>query len=420
MPRLRPAVGRPGGRRDQFIDQELTGVDQQLRRLRDARHNFVHRRRVLVAQLEAELAAAALVPAGPPAPTVVRPSIPPAPLGVRGRPAVTSSQPMPPAAPQPSSTRTEARAVDENSPWTVQNVLLSLGGLLLSVAAVVFTVVAWGRVGIGGRAAMLAALTIVVLAVPALLNRHGLRTTALAVASVGLVFLGLDAYAARASGLLPDSLAASTYAGLAVAIVAAIAATYPALVPNRFMRPLAVVLAQAVLPLLVVADLRPGATGWAAVALLVAAADGALGWRRKDEVMIVACGCGGLALVAAGGRLAAGVGVGSYGHDVRVGGRRPGAWRGRSAGQRAGVRAADGRRSRGGCGDGRGGDRARRHARASGRSPAGRGPRSRSRAVVVAAPRRRRCRPDGGGRRCWALCPWWSSALWFRPRTRCW
>lgn len=37
-----------------------------------------------------------------------------------------------------------------------QNVLLTLGAVLLSVAALAFTLVSWGSLGIAGRAAVLA------------------------------------------------------------------------------------------------------------------------------------------------------------------------------------------------------------------------------------------------------------------------
>jgi hypothetical protein len=48
---------------------------------------------------------------------------------------------------------------NDASPRSAQNVLLTLGGILLTVAAVAFTLVSWGHMGIGGRSAVLGAVT---------------------------------------------------------------------------------------------------------------------------------------------------------------------------------------------------------------------------------------------------------------------
>ncbi|MYS45664.1 hypothetical protein GTY23_31550, partial [Streptomyces sp. SID5998] len=48
----------------------------------------------------------------------------------------------------------------------VQNVLLLLGGLLLAIAAVAFTLVGWGELGIAGRSLVLGAVTVAALAAP--------------------------------------------------------------------------------------------------------------------------------------------------------------------------------------------------------------------------------------------------------------
>lgn len=54
-----------------------------------------------------------------------------------------------------------------------QHVLLTLGGVLLAIAAVAFTLVSWGEMGITGRSAVLGAVTVLALSVPALLVRRG-------------------------------------------------------------------------------------------------------------------------------------------------------------------------------------------------------------------------------------------------------
>ncbi|NEE49746.1 hypothetical protein G3M55_34695, partial [Streptomyces sp. SID8455] len=53
-----------------------------------------------------------------------------------------------------------------------QHVLLVLGGLLLAVAAIAFTLFSWGEMGIAGRATVLAAVTAAALAAPVPLLRR--------------------------------------------------------------------------------------------------------------------------------------------------------------------------------------------------------------------------------------------------------
>ncbi|MFE0800648.1 SCO7613 C-terminal domain-containing membrane protein [Streptomyces sp. NPDC058812] len=76
-----------------------------------------------------------------------------------------------------------------------QNVLLVLGGVLLTVAGVAFTLVGWGHLGIAGRSLVLGAVTVGTLGAPVTLLRRGLASTAEAVAGLGLALTVLDAYA---------------------------------------------------------------------------------------------------------------------------------------------------------------------------------------------------------------------------------
>lgn len=76
-----------------------------------------------------------------------------------------------------------------------QNVLLTLGGLLLTVAAIAFTLVSWGQMGISGRTAVLATVTLAALIAPAVLLRRGLSSTAEALAALASVLMVLDAFA---------------------------------------------------------------------------------------------------------------------------------------------------------------------------------------------------------------------------------
>ena len=79
-----------------------------------------------------------------------------------------------------------------------QNVLLVLGGLLLTVAAIAFTLFSWGEMGIAGRSAVLAVVTAGALVAPALLLGRRLPSTAEALAALALVLTVLDAFALHA------------------------------------------------------------------------------------------------------------------------------------------------------------------------------------------------------------------------------
>ncbi|MFF8832970.1 SCO7613 C-terminal domain-containing membrane protein [Streptomyces sp. NPDC015131] len=149
----------------------------------------------------------------------------------------------PAAAPRPAGA-----PAAETTPRGAQNVLLTLGGVLLGVAAVAFTLVSWGRMGIAGRSAVLAVVTAAVLAAPVLLLRRRLASTAEAVAAVGLLLTVLDAYAVyRVAAPGAD---AAAYAAVASAVLAALWAGYGAVAGGlRVPLPAAVVAAQLPLPL---------------------------------------------------------------------------------------------------------------------------------------------------------------------------
>ncbi|MEW2166307.1 hypothetical protein AB0912_25390 [Streptomyces sp. NPDC007084] len=115
-----------------------------------------------------------------------------------------------PALPAPAAPR--PRDPEATAPG-VQNVLLVLGGILLTVAAIAFTLVSWGHLGIAGRSAVLGAVTLAALGAPVTLLRRGLRSTAESLAGLGLVLTVLDAYALHTVAL-PDTDAVG-YAALA-------------------------------------------------------------------------------------------------------------------------------------------------------------------------------------------------------------
>ncbi|MEU4536956.1 hypothetical protein AB0G15_19015 [Streptosporangium sp. NPDC023825] len=176
----------------------------------------------------------------------------------------------PETVPEPAGrAKTMSEPGKDFSPRAVQNLLLGLGGLLLAVAAVVFTVVSWGSMGLGGRAAILAAVTGLTFAAPTLLVRRGLVTTAETIAMLGAALLFLDGYAVRRTGLAgADGMAVLHYAALLFALVALVMAGYSRFLPLRLPLPVAIVLAQFPLPLLALGETTP----WITAALAATAA----------------------------------------------------------------------------------------------------------------------------------------------------
>lgn len=172
--------------------------------------------------------------------------------------------------------RGPARPVPAGQPraeWTpqrVQNSLLVLGGLLLVVAALVFTAVTYERLGAGGRAGVLLILTaLAAAAVPALVRR-GLGATAETLTAVTIVLAALDAYGLRRLGALPG-LSGLQFAAISAGVLAGLAAGAARLIPVRLAGIAAVVAAQLPVPLLLGhADASPSTTALALAALTAA------------------------------------------------------------------------------------------------------------------------------------------------------
>ncbi|MFE5487993.1 SCO7613 C-terminal domain-containing membrane protein [Streptomyces sp. NPDC056527] len=204
----------------------------------------------------------------------------------------------------PAPPRAASGPVADSTPRSAQNVLLTLGGVLLTIAALAFTLVSWGSMGIGGRAAVLGVVTSAALAAPVLLLRRGLGSTAESVAALGLVLTVLDAYALHRVAL-PDTDALG-YTAAASAVLAGVWTAYgSALGRLRIPLPVAVVTAQLPLPLgVLAADGGALALGWAALATAVADLAVVL-WAKPAAVRttagIGAGVLGGWALVTGGG-----------------------------------------------------------------------------------------------------------------------
>lgn len=191
-----------------------------------------------------------------------------------------------PAAPPPHAA---AAPRAEWTPKRTSNTLLGLGGLLLAIAAVVFAAVTYERLGAGGRAAVLLALTVVAgLAVPRARIR-GLLSTAETLTAVTLALAALDAYGLRKLGLA-EGASDERYAAGSAVVLALLSAGYATLVPVRLARIASVLLAQLPVPILLL-DAHPGPATTALWMTALAAADLAVlalltgrGWARPDVV----------------------------------------------------------------------------------------------------------------------------------------
>jgi hypothetical protein len=124
---------------------------------------------------------------------------------------------------------------------TVQTVLLSLGGLLVAAALIIFTAVAWRNMGNEGRAAVLGGVTVLLLAVPFAFKRNRLWATAETFAALGSLALwcttlaGYYLYRPPGAEFGPETVGAVTAAVLIVLVgyraAARLAATGWAMLP---------------------------------------------------------------------------------------------------------------------------------------------------------------------------------------------
>ncbi|WP_434099581.1 SCO7613 C-terminal domain-containing membrane protein [Streptomyces sviceus] len=208
-------------------------------------------------------------------------------------------------APQPTGPTPAAPHRPEASAPSVQNVLLVLGGVLLTVAAMVFTLVSWGHLGITGRALVLGAVTAATLTAPLPLLRRGLRSTAESVAGLGLALTVLDAVALHGAVFLESP--GAPYTAVASALLAGLWAAYgllPRVSELRLPRPAALVAGQ--LPLFfwaIAAD--AGSYGLTAALLVTAGLDTVVALRMTSGSLRVVAAIGAYG-VGAWGVLAAG------------------------------------------------------------------------------------------------------------------
>lgn len=114
---------------------------------------------------------------------------------------------VPPIAATGSSTATAPvgpQLARTPSPISIPVILLALGGLCILIAALVFVAVAWGSLGIGGRTAILAGITMVMGAGAILLTVKDLRWAAETFWVIVVGMVTLDILGARSAGLFGD------------------------------------------------------------------------------------------------------------------------------------------------------------------------------------------------------------------------
>ncbi|MEV5677543.1 hypothetical protein AB0L80_35425 [Streptomyces sp. NPDC052069] len=252
--------------------EELALLDRELAQLDIRRGRLLHRRAWLLSALQqpvhaptARQSASGIRPWGPP---------PASGPGAWGAPAGSAARPW--AAPPVAA------------PRSAQNVLLTLGGLLLAIAAVAFTLVSWGTMGIGGRSAVLSTVTLLALGTPAILLNRKLSATAEALGALALVLTVLDAYAVHAVAA-PDTDGLGFTAAASAVLASAWAVYGLALGRLRLPLPAAVAMAQWPLFLWAWAAGAPALVfGWAL--LVTALLDGAIAlWARGPAVRVTAC-----------------------------------------------------------------------------------------------------------------------------------
>ncbi|MDT7573542.1 MAG: hypothetical protein QOE05_3716 [Actinomycetota bacterium] len=186
----------------------------------------------------------------------------------------------PTSAPAPNWPSPVTSPRPEWTPQRVQNTLLSLGALLLTIAGIVFAAVTYDRLGAGGRAAVLVTLTLLAGAAVPRLKARGLDATAEAVTVVTLALAALDAYGLRKLGLAEDS-AGTVYAAGSAFVLAVLAGTYAVAVPVLTARISTVVLAHLPVPLLLVHGHASAGEAGLALALVVTA--DLLAWVLLDR-----------------------------------------------------------------------------------------------------------------------------------------
>ncbi len=195
------------------------------------------KRRALLADLRAAQDAALLAQSPPFAAREPRgdanPAIAPFPVGANGPlraevPAFPGAQEERTEAPDLTATPVPVPSAPAPSPpprrrLSVPVLLLFVGVSLVGIAAIFFLTLAWFVAGIEVRALIVGGVTLAAIATATLLRRKALTATAEGIAALGVILLGLDAWAVRANDLLgAGSTRGVVYFGAATLLLAVI------------------------------------------------------------------------------------------------------------------------------------------------------------------------------------------------------
>ncbi|GAA2024862.1 hypothetical protein GCM10009819_04790 [Agromyces tropicus] len=319
-----PVCGACGLRLDVPEAAELLAAGARVRDAETARQALITRLRAAqdataAARLAPVVAAAAPAVTAPVAslgsesPPTMRPV---APAAGAEAPAAESASPPPPtpgraasvvgerdAAPPPETRDAGTTPAPRRS--GVQVLLLVLGVVLLSVAAIVFLVVAWVIASLEVRSVVIAAASVVVLGLAWLLRARGLPGTGEGVAAVAAVLLLLDAWIVRANDVFgAAAVDGASYWALALLAVAAALAAAGAAGRLRLPRIAAAALAPTgafVGGVALAPDDEPGTAAWLGgiLVLLLATASRALPDVERTIVRSFGAAGGGAAILAA-------------------------------------------------------------------------------------------------------------------------
>ncbi|WP_199043028.1 SCO7613 C-terminal domain-containing membrane protein [Glycomyces salinus] len=158
-------------------------------------------------------------PDAPPVTMVPPPGTPPAPAAPPAAAPPTGPAPAPGYRPAPPP-QAPVGGPSQFSRNSTQTLLLSLGGLLVAAAIIIFTAVAWRNLGDGGRLAVLAAFTAIMLVMPVALLRFGLKATAETFGALAALALWSSALAGyyqfrpEGEGLTPEAVGVWTLLSL--------------------------------------------------------------------------------------------------------------------------------------------------------------------------------------------------------------
>ena len=165
--------------------------------------------------------------------------------------------------------------------------MLTLGGVLLAIAAVVFAGLFYTSTQSGGRAFILAVATTLALGLPVLLARRSLLATAETIAGFGMLMVLLDGYVAYSANLAGvAAVSPYLYAAILFALVFCVAVAYRLATHLRAPQFAGLLALQPLLPLLA-QHLGFGRDGFAAVFAVVAAQNlGAVAVFSRDAITL--------------------------------------------------------------------------------------------------------------------------------------